>query len=374
MININFINQDKILNLGKKALVMISIPMIMMTSGCQNHNKSLPNKQEITISTNSPNNDEQKKDTTAFESIDITREAPQEPIPALEEPEPIININEYEFSNSGVSVYNTDFRISDELTSKINNAIKSFGGDCSFLVINLNDGMSFGYNVDKTYKTASTIKAAFSLYAFKEMDKGNGSLDELKTYEEKFRRDGSGKLQHRESGVDYTLKDLFYYTINYSDNVAYYMVHDRFYNDSYNDFLKELGCSELYLNYGAKWGKINARSMAIIWQEIYKYKDETENGKYLFELFTNAEYNYMQQGMDNLKSAHKSGWTPTEVHDSGIIFANDDYIFITLNNNNGNYSGKNQLLKISSCIEEVINEYDIYKNNQKIKTKKSSNY
>jgi hypothetical protein len=68
------------------------------------------------------------------------------------------------------------------------------------------------------------------------------------------------------------------------------MVHDRFYGDGdrYNEFLKELGCTQLYLNYGAKWGYINARSMALIWQEIYKYKDQTENGKLLFDIDTEA--------------------------------------------------------------------------------------
>jgi len=134
-------------------------------------------------------------------------------------------------------------------------------------------------------------------------------------------------------------------------------------------FLKELGCNNLYLNNGAKWGKIDARSMALIWQEIYKYKDESENGKYLFELLTNADYNYIQEGMEKYQSAHKSGWTPRETHDSGIVFANDDYIVVTLNNNNGNYSAKSQLLKISGCIEKVINEYELYK--QETKNKKN---
>lgn len=280
-----------------------------------------------------------------------------------------IDVKDDTFSNSSVSVCNTDFKISDELTNEINGYINNFGGDCSFIAVNLNDGMSFGYNVDKAYQTASTIKVAFSLYSFKEMDNGNGSLDELKLYEERFRRDGSGVLKDKPSGVNYSLKDLFYYTINYSDNVAYYLVHDRFYDESYNDFLSELGCKQLYLYNGARWGYIDARSMALIWQEIYKYKDESENGKYLFELLTNAEYNYIKEGMEKYESAHKSGWTPRETHDSGIVFASDDYIVVTLNNNNGNYSAKSQLLKISSSIEKVIDEYTLYKNESKDKQK-----
>lgn len=282
----------------------------------------------------------------------------------------IINIKDDVFSNKKVSVCNTDFEISEEVTNQINKHINAFGGDCSFIAINLNDGMSFGYNVDKSYQTASTIKAAFSLYSFKEIDKGNGSLDEMKVYEKKFIKGGSGVLKNKEVGTSYSLKDLFYYTINYSDNVAYYMVHDRFYSDSYNNFLSELGCKQLYLRNGAKWGFIDARSMALIWQEIYKYKEETSNGQYLFELLTNAEYNYIREGMEKYESAHKSGWTQRETHDSGIVFAEDDYIVVILNNNNGKYSAKSQLLKLSSCIEQVIDEYTIYKENSKCNQKR----
>ena len=281
----------------------------------------------------------------------------------VDEQKVMIDISNIELSNSGVSTYNTDFELSDELTKEINGHIRNFGASCSFLAINLNDGMSFGYNIDATYQTASTIKAPVSLYGFKEMDKGNGSLEELKLYEERFRRDGSGVLKNQKSGTYYSLDDLFYYTIIYSDNVAYYMIHDRFYNDGYNEYLKEIGCNNLYL-YGGKWGIIDARSMAFIWQEIYKYKDETENGKYLFELFTNAEYNYIKEGMKKYDSAHKSGWTPRETHDSGIVFADNDYIVVILNNSGGNYSAKSQLLKISGCIEKVIDEYKLYKEEQ----------
>ena len=279
-----------------------------------------------------------------------------------------LDIASIELRSDKVSTYNTDFEISSSLQEKINGYINGFGADCSFLAINLKDGMSFGYNIDATYQTASTIKAPFALYSFKEMDKGNGSQEELKVYEVKFRRDGSGVLKNKESGTSYSLKDLFYYTINYSDNVAYYMVHDRFYSENYNTFLKGLGCKQLYLYSGSKWSFIDARSMALIWQEIYKYKDETEYGKHLFDLLTNAEYNYMKEGMEKYNSAHKSGWTPRETHDSGIVFADDDYIVVTLNNNNGNYSAKSQLLNICGCIEEVIDEYTLYKEQNKDKT------
>lgn len=350
-LNFKYINKNKITKNLKLLCVGMSLSLVLV--GC---NKTMPNI----------------KDNNSEITESIVSEIIEEDI-VEEVAEFKLNINDINISNKELSFYNTDFSVSEELKEKINKHIKNYGGDCSFLAINLNDGMSFGYNIDKAYPTASTIKVAVSLYAFKEMDKGNGSLDELKVYEEKFRRGGSGVLQNRKSGTSYSLKDLFYYTIDYSDNTAYYMIHDRFYNKGYNEFLKQLGCNQLYLNNNAKWGKIDARSMALIWQEIYNYKDTTENSKYLFELLTNAKYNYIDEGMENYESAHKSGWTPRETHDSGIVFGPDDYIVVTLNNNNGNYSAKSQLLKISSSIEEVIDEYEYYKSNnldkQKVLTK-----
>lgn len=305
------------------------------------------------------------EDETSIENSDTETDTSN----IIEEEIVNIDIKSIELSEKEVSMYNTDYMISGELNDKINSYIKGYGASSSFIAINLNDGMTFGYNIDEKYSTASTIKVAFALYCFKEMDKGNGSLDELKLYEERFRRDGSGVLKNKKSGVEYSLRDLFYYTINYSDNVAYYMIHDRFYSEGYNDFLNSLGCKELYLKNGAKWGYIDARSMALIWQELYKYKDESENGKHLFDLLTNAEYNYIREGMENYESAHKSGWTPRETHDSGIVFASDDYIVVTLNNSGGSYKAKSQLLKICSCIEDVIDEYTLYKKENKNKQK-----
>lgn len=348
-IKFSSINKNKFIN-GIKFLC-VGTALSLVLSGCNKLNIKTTNT--ITSTTAQTTNDY------------IEGENIHTPIMEYFEEESGLNLNikGIDISNENVSVYNSNFEISEKTKNKINNDIKNYGGDCSFIAINLKDGMCFGYNIDKSYPTASTIKAAVSLYAFKEMDNGNGNLEELKVYEERFRRDGSGVLQNKKSGTSYSLKELFYYTINYSDNVAYYMIHDRFYSDHYNTYLKDLGCDQLYLENGARWGQINARSMAIIWQEIYKYKDETENGKYLFELLTNAEYNYIKEGMENYESAHKSGWTPRETHDSGIVFGPDDYIFVTLNNNNGNYDAKSQLLKISASIEIVIDEYELYKKN-----------
>lgn len=372
-INKDFFGRTKIV------LVTAVLGMTMLTS-CRNEDKksgfeiitttTITTTTENQTTTTIENQSNTTNSTTGSTITNPTTNPPVEPnIPLQTE----IEIKDAVFSKSEVTVYNSDFEISEELEQKINNNIKNFGGDCSFIAINLKDGMSFGYNVDKKYPTASTIKAPFALYCCKQMDAGNGSLKEMKLYEEKFRRGGSGVLKDRKSGVEYSIEDLLYFTINYSDNVAYYMIHDRFYDNSYNEFLKDLGCNNLYLNNGARWGKIDARSMALVWQEIYRYKDESPNGKYLFELLTNAKYNYIKEGMDNYDSAHKSGWTPTETHDSGIVFAEDDYIVVILNNNNGNYAPKSQLIKLSGNIEDVIEEYTLYKKqdkeNQKVLTK-----
>lgn len=350
-IKFNSINENKIqkIKLGMKiVLAVASAGAVALIPACATA-ANQPGSSEISTS--------QIEFIDDKENSEIEAQVEQK----VEEKTLNIDIKSLEFSKQKVSVCNSEFQISKELEQEINNNIYNYGGDCSFIAINLNDGMAFGYNVDKAYQTASTIKVAVSLYGFKQMDSGNGSLEELKVYEERFRRDGSGVLKNQKSGTKHSLKDLFYYTINYSDNVAYYMIHDRFHNGGYNEYLKKLGCNNLYLNIGARWGFIDARSMALVWQEIYKYKDETEYGKYFFELLTNAEYNYMEQGMDHYESAHKSGWTPRETHDSGIVFAKDDYIVVTLNNANGNYSAKGQLLKISNCIEKVIDEYTLYK-------------
>lgn len=273
------------------------------------------------------------------------------------------------YEDNKICVENSTFEISEDLLNNINNVIDGYGGACSFYVVDMETNMTFGYNPTAVFPTASTVKAPFVLYAFKEIANGNGTLDETKVYESRFWREGSGIMQYEPTGGTYTIEQLIYNTINWSDNVAYSMVHDRFWSDRYNDMLEELGCSQYYLLNGAMWGYADAKSEALIWQEIYKYSQECEGGKIYFDMLLKALYSYIKPGVPQYESAHKSGWTESQCHDGGIIFGNRKYIITVLTDNSGNWSGAYQIQLLTSYANEVIDEYNEFLKDEKIHEK-----
>ena len=147
MIKLGYLNIKKIKNKNKFKIILIGTTILLLT-----------------LSLFKPKNNVNKKDNTVTKPSKVQsalepsfEEEKLEEIEDNIEKTLVINIKDDVFSTTEVTVCNSEFKLSEELNNKINNHIKNFGGDCSFIVVNLNDGMSIGYNVDKTYATASTI-------------------------------------------------------------------------------------------------------------------------------------------------------------------------------------------------------------------------
>ena len=161
-----------------------------------------------------------------------------------------IDIASKKYTSNTITVLDSDFKISDELLLEINNSINSYGAGVSFYIVSLNDGMTIGYNVDKGFETASSIKAPYALYIYKEIDAGNIDPNQQIIYEEKYYNKGTGIIKKSDFGTTYSVKDLVYYSLNDSDNIAHIMLHKNFGVKGYNDMLKNLGTKQLYLTAG----------------------------------------------------------------------------------------------------------------------------
>ena len=97
-----------------------------------------------------------------------------------------IDIASKKYASNTITVLDSDFKISKELVDKITATINDYGAGVSFYIVSLNDGMSIGYNVDKRFETASSIKAPYALYVYKEIAEGNINPDPEFTYEENY--------------------------------------------------------------------------------------------------------------------------------------------------------------------------------------------
>lgn len=271
-----------------------------------------------------------------------------------------IDIASKKYTSNTITVLDSDFKISDELLLEINNSINSYGAGVSFYIVSLNDGMTIGYNVDKGFETASSIKAPYALYIYKEIEAGNINPDQLISYEEKYYNKGTGIIKKSDFGTTYSVKDLVYYSLNDSDNIAHIMLHKNFGVKGYNDMLKNLGTKQLYLTAGNPWGYTSSRSAALVWQEIYNFSLQGNEGIEFLNILSNGKYNYFKEVMPTIPSASKTGFASKDVVETGIVFGEHPYIAIAIANKGGNIGAYTQVLKLVSYMNDIMNEYDVY--------------
>ena len=271
-----------------------------------------------------------------------------------------IDIASKSYTNNSITILDSSFKISDELVNNINNTINSYGASSSFYIVSLDDGMSIGYNIDKKFETASSIKAPYALYIYKEIDAGNIDPNQQIIYQEKYYNKGTGVIKKSDFGTSYTVRDLVYYSLFESDNIAHTMLHRTFGVKGYNNMLKNLGTKQLYLTAGNPWGYTSARSAALVWQEIYNFSITSDEGITFLNILSNGKYNYFKEVMPSIPSASKTGFASKDVVETGIVFGEHPYIAIAIANKGGNIGAYTQVLKLVSHMNDIMNEYDNY--------------
>ncbi len=275
-----------------------------------------------------------------------------------------IDIASKQYVNNTISIVDSDFQLSEELSQKIYDTIQGYGAANSFYIVSLDDGMTIGYNVDKGYETASSIKAPYALYVYEEIAKGNIDPDMKITYEPYFFNKGTGVVKKAAYGTDFTVRDLVYYSIHESDNVAHIMLHKTFGVKGYNQMLSNLGTKQLYLTAANPWGFTSPRSAALIWQEIYNFSIQEEEGITFLNILSNGKYNYYKEIMPDIPSASKAGFANKDVVETGIVFDEHPYIAIAVANKGGKVGAYTQVLKLINHMNDIMIEYDSYLDNQ----------
>lgn len=331
------------------SFVVLSLSLV--TVKFSNSNSNTQNNEDCEIIDNNKSDFDDINYQNAFDVSDFS---------GLEEN--TIDIAAKKYTQNTISIADSDFKISNELTNEIYETINIYGKNVSFYIVSLDDGMSVAYNIDTKYETASSIKAPYALYIYEQIDAGNIDPNQQIMYESKHYNKGTGVIKKAEFGTLYTVRDLLYYSLNDSDNIAHIMLHKTFGVKGYNNMLKNLGTKQLYLTAGNPWGYTSARSAALVWQEIYNFSIRSDEGINLLNILSNGKYNYFKEVMPSIPSASKTGFASKDVVETGIVFGDKPYIGIAIANKGGNIGAYTQVLKIVNLMNDIMNEYNDYLN------------
>ncbi len=238
--------------------------------------------------------------------------------------------------------------------------LDNYGKNISFSFYSLNDKKALCYNTEKPLFCACTVKAPYTLYCCKQMEKGNYSLDSKIVYEKKHYEPGTGDMQYSPFGTEFSLETALYKSMNISDNVGYLMSVDLFGRDGYNSWISSLGCQSLQIKPTVWSLKAKSDELILAWLQIYDYfKTDSEYAAFLYSSCVNSGNAFAITSLDDISYSHKSGHSSSgdwpALCDAGIIWQGEEsYAFSILTDAAGPLSADAYILK--SVMEIVHNE------------------
>jgi beta-lactamase class A len=126
--------------------------------------------------------------------------------------------------------------------SNVESAVKSAeqGGVIGVSVIGP-DGSRWSHNGDRKFRAASTVKIPLMIEIFRQIDRGERTLDDMHVLRAGEKAMGSGVLLHMHDDIEITLRDLIYLMISISDNTATNVLIDYATMPAVNKTIGELG-------------------------------------------------------------------------------------------------------------------------------------
>jgi len=146
------------------------------------------------------------------------------------------------------------------------------GGGTVGISISASNGLSFGYNEQRMFKAASTVKIPIMIQIFRRIDRGELTLDQEYTVTSGVHTMGSGVLHEMHDGLVVTIQDLLYLMMSISDNTATNILIDMAGMDDVNATMRELGMEKSTL--GRKMqGKAASGKQSENWAAPAEYAD-----------------------------------------------------------------------------------------------------
>ena len=239
----------------------------------------------------------------------------------------------YKNSKSLTVLNGQGFSLTPDQSSRLMYQLTYLGGDTGYLLYDIDSGRAVAYNADTYFNTASTVKLPYTFYSFRQMDKSDTiTPDTYITLYAEDKHGGSGVLQYRQTGTQYTIRNVIEHIGKYSDNTGYYMMQHTFGFDGYRSYIASLGATP-NVTPTRRWGVVSACDSA---RELVDMWDYLNNGKYrdlakqVFSTTCAADFRAVLGKKYTVYE--KSGWTNVMYNETALVEAEHPYIIICHSN------------------------------------------
>lgn len=253
-------------------------------------------------------------------------------------------IESFSLVKSGNQMFAT---LSEDDNREITNALswlQADNEDVGFLIMNLNTGSGFCYNIDTKIYGASTYKAPMSVFLCEEYIDG-------------------GTLQ--KSAVSTRIEN----SIIWSDNQSYRSLKHSFDGSNHNAWLQSMGIDPS--GYMSTFPTYSVRDSATIWMHTWNYLNSgSSTADWLGDLLSRTETSFLrngaeQVGMNNATVYNKAGWCVSSsgvedaVSDAGIVVEGSNvYLVVAFTSRPDNPTAEANLSNLFEALLSVRHSLD----------------
>lgn len=221
---------------------------------------------------------------------------------------------------------------------------KKNGDDIGFLILNLDSGSGYCYNIDTRIYGASTYKGPLATFLCEEyIDAGT----------------------MKRSAVSNRIEN----SIIWSDNDSYRSLKHGYDGSDQRNWLYSMGIDPS--NFSATFPTYSVRDSATLWMHIWKYLNSgTETATWLKGLFGKTETSFLRQGvtqagMTNALVYNKAGWCVSSnemadaVNDAGIVVDGDQtYLVVAFSSAADGPTAEANLANVFEALMSVRHDLD----------------
>jgi D-alanyl-D-alanine carboxypeptidase (penicillin-binding protein 5/6) len=268
---------------------------------------------------------------------------------------------------------------SNQLAEQLRPVLQAFAGDVAVAVKHLETGEQYHWRADAVQPTASLIKLAVMVTAYRQADQDQLDLQQHITLQEGDKVPGSGILtEHFSAGATISVRDAVRLMIGWSDNTATNLVIDRIGLRSTADTMQSLGFHNTLLH-----SKVYRRDTSAFPDRSRQFglgsTTAAETVRLLEQLYngTIASPASCEQMIEHLlacdddsklagelprqtRFAHKTGAVNATRCDAGIIYSDSGPIAIcvlTTNNEDTSWAESNAAHQLCGRVGRIVYDY-----------------
>ena len=219
-----------------------------------------------------------------------------------------------------------------ELDKAMKNIISQYkvNNEIGIVYKNFSTGYRFSEDDERYFSAASTIKVVYAMKIYDRINAGEIRKDDDIKYDPKYLEEGAGEITNQEKKDSYKLDYVIQNMIQYSDNTATKMLigNTATATDVLVKYFATLGITLPPTE--AEKNRITPKMMEAVWTKLYNERDKYQD--LIKYLEASSDNEWIKQGIPNKKIASKYGGIDANMHDTAIVFGNQDYMLLIYTN------------------------------------------